>query len=106
MPKNCIIFFFFLIDGVSIHNLRCLLNEFNGYDYFNLSERLSYIQQACSGLEYLNNTNILCMDLKATNMLVTGKKEAIVVKLADFGEISFFQSTVTRTLTTSTLKGL
>ena len=82
------------------------MNEFNGYDYFNLSEPLSYIQQACSGLEYLNNTNILCMDLKATNMLVTGKKEAIVVKLADFGEISFFQSIVTRTLTTSTLKGL
>ena len=82
------------------------MNEFNDYSYFNLAERIDYIIQACNVLSYLHDKNILCMDLKPANMLVTGKKDSIIVKIADFGEVAFFQSTVTRTLTVSeSLKG-
>jgi len=73
--------------------------EFNDYDYFDFPERLDYIHQVCSGLNYLHEKDILCMDLKPANMLVTGPKENVTVKIADFSEVSLFQTTVTNTST-------
>ena len=101
------LFKFKLLDnGVAVNNLRSLLNEFNDFDYFELNERSGYISQACNGLSYLHSKEILCIDLKPSNMLANGKKDFITVKISDFGEVSFFQSTVTSTLTTNSLKGL
>ena len=41
-----------------------------------------YIQQVLSALEYLNQNNVLHLDLKAANILITKNG---VCKLADFG---------------------
>jgi len=57
-----------------------MVMEFNDYEYFDLPERLDYIHQVCSGLNYLHEKDVLCMDLKPANMLVTGPKENVTVK--------------------------
>ena len=49
--------------------------------------------------------NVLHTDLKPTNILVTGVKETITIKLADFNEVKRFKETCLSTLTHS-LKGM
>ena len=81
------------------------MNEFNDHDYYNLKERVAYIIQICEGLKYLHKINVLHTDLKPTNILVTGGKETITIKLADFNEVKHVKETCLSTLTHS-LKGM
>ena len=70
-------------ENIIVHSLKQLINVFNDCEYFNLHERNNYIVQACKGLQYLHNKDIIHRDIKPSNILVDGHKENIVVKLAD-----------------------
>ena len=91
---------------VIVHSLQELINFFNDHEYFNLIERKGYCIQACQGISYLHSLKIIHKDIKPSNLLVSGKKEDIVVKITDFNEIAAFKDTCLTTTTTRTnLKG-
>ena len=80
-------------DNMFVSNLKELISIFNDNRYFNLKERISYIKQACYGLSYLHEKNIIYRDLKPSNMLISGSKERVIVKLSDFSEVSCLKNT-------------
>lgn len=57
--------------------IRVLLN-------FVLQEILFYFSQVLLGVNYIHNLNIIHRDLKAENILLTGKN-GLLVKIGDFG---------------------
>ncbi|XP_057297405.1 cyclin-dependent kinase 1-like [Hydractinia symbiolongicarpus] len=88
-----------------VHNLKELLTVFNDHEYMVLRERTNYAAQACQGILYLHQKGIIHKDIKATNMLVDGQLSDIVVKVADFNEVSAFKDTCTSNITNNSLKG-
>lgn len=51
---------------------------------FVLQEILFYFSQVLLGVNYIHNLNIIHRDLKAENILLTGKN-GLLVKIGDFG---------------------
>ena len=92
-------------DGIIVHSLREILDVFNDEEYTVLKERKSYAIQACKGLQYLHEHDIIYRDIKPTNMLVNGPLENIVVKIADFNELSTFKDTCLSTMTNNPFTG-
>lgn len=92
----------------TVHSLKELIDFFNDHEYFNLNERAGFCAQACKGLCYLHSLNIIHKDIKPSNMLVSGTKEEIVVKISDFNELASFKDTCLTTTTTADngLKGM
>lgn len=90
-----------------LHSLKDVITIFNDFDYFDLQERISYCIQAAHGINYLHSLGIVHKDIKPSNILVTGKIESMVIKVADFNEVASFKDTfVTATTFSSNLKGI
>ena len=96
------------IEGEIIHNMKELIETFHDTDYrfCGFNDSLSYCLQAMEGLLYLHENGIIHRDIKPLNMLVSGPRNAILVKLCDFGEISAFKNTCVSTITKEGLKGM
>ena len=97
------------IDDEIINNVRDLIETFHETNYKScgFEERLSYCNQAMEGLIYLHTNNIIHRDVKPLNMLVSGPRNAIVVKLCDFGEVYAFKQTyIGSSLTSEGVKGM
>ena len=50
-------------DNMLVSNLKELMSVFNDNRYFDLKERINYITQACYGLSYLHEKDIIHEDL-------------------------------------------
>ena len=92
-------------DNMLVSNLKELISIFNGNRYFNLKEWISYVKQACYGLSYLHEKNIIHWDLKPRNMLICGLKERVIVKLSNFNEVSCLKKNTYISTTTNHLEG-
>ncbi|XP_065639603.1 interleukin-1 receptor-associated kinase 4-like [Hydra vulgaris] len=93
------------VHDTFVYSLKELINIFNDNDYFNLNERVSYLTQACEGIMYLHEKNIIHGDIKPTNMLVCGSIQNLIIKISDFGDMTTIKNTVTCT-TNNYLKGI
>ena len=56
---------------------------------FSEREAASMVQDVCEALLYLHSKRIVHRDLKPENLLVTKRKDKMVIKLADFGLAMF-----------------
>ncbi|XP_065653072.1 uncharacterized protein LOC136080384 [Hydra vulgaris] len=93
------------VHDTLVYSLKELVNIFNDNDYFNLKERTSYLIQACNGIMYLHEKNIIHRDIKPSNMLVSGSIENLTIKISDFGDMTTIKNTITSTFN-NYLKGL
>nr|XP_047138643.1 receptor-interacting serine/threonine-protein kinase 3-like [Hydra vulgaris] len=89
------------IHDTILYSLRDLLSLFNDNEYLNLNERVNYVIQACEGITYLHENNIIHRDIKPSNMLVSGLIGEITIKVSDFGDMTTLKNTVTSNKTTS-----
>ena len=90
-----------------VHNLSQMTTVLNSMEHFVLNERLGYLNQALSGLNYLHARNIIHQDFKPSNLLVQGNSVSdVTIKLTDFDEILMVKQTITATTTGNHLKGM
>jgi serine/threonine protein kinase/Flp pilus assembly protein TadD len=60
-----------------------------------IQERVELFRQSCSGVQHAHQKGIIHRDLKPTNMLVTEKTDARLVKIIDFGVAKSTQRSLT-----------
>ena len=94
-------------NGEVVHNLYQLISNLNAADHFIFQERLRFILQALSQLNYLHNQNIIHKDFKPANLLVTGSSvETAIIKVTDSDELLLLKQTINATFTESFMKGM
>ena len=95
------------VNGEIVNNLSQLISILNENVRFVLRERMNYIMQALTGLEYLHENGIIHRDMKPANLLVHGHSlEALIIKVADFDELLIMKETISATITHHAMKGM
>ena len=71
---------------------HCTLGSLNKYATqrtLSLSQKIDITLQSLAGLKHIHRQNIIHRDIKPANVLVTGNKDAPIIKLCDFGMSRF-----------------
>ena len=83
------------IEDDIVTNVSQLLEILNDQWSFDFHQRLSIINQATLGLNYLHSMNILHRDFKLSNLLVCGSPDKINVKVSDFDDVYILKTAAT-----------
>ena len=68
-----------------------------------LKERIDILLQSARGLQYIHDNNVIRKDFKPANLLVSGSRSTIIVKVADFDDIVEIKSTIKKSGKKNTL---
>lgn len=89
----------FVAEDETVNNVSQLLEICNDDNLFEFKNHLEIIQQASRGLEFLHNNNIVHKDFKPMNLLTSGKKDKMIIKVSDFDDFYSIKATTFTSIT-------
>lgn len=93
------------LEGETLHNLKELLSMFNDNQHFDYNQRIEFCLQIADGLNFMHHNGVIHRDVKPSNILVTGTNNKVLLKIADFNEVSNFKTLASISSTNVSLRG-